>query len=255
LPAGLDPDPLIIGEDGPWYSGLAVLDVNGDSFDDIVTGSVTWNDENGIDVGLAVGFHGSPSGPKDEWDWKLEGPAPGTSFAQRLHAVGDLDGDGYEDVLVEAQGPFVSNVHGPGRLELYRGSPVGLEDAPAWVHTRIPAAGAQALAVAAPGDVDGDAIPDVVVGNRTRNSGGMDNIGVLSVFAGPLTRETVEQVVAVGPHEQNFGTFFGTSVASVDVDGDGTSEIVASAPSYDVPGAIGDNAGLIVLFDLPHALP
>lgn len=134
-------------------------DVNGDGFDDIVAGA----DGVSAGTGRAILFLGSASGPKDMPDWSLDAAQPGAALGSDVAGAGDVNGDGFDDVIVGAyryDGPATDS----GRAWIHLGGPAGLSLTPSW---EVNGAVAQAYfggAVSSAGDVNGDGADDVIVG-------------------------------------------------------------------------------------------
>ncbi|MEZ4655566.1 MAG: T9SS type A sorting domain-containing protein [Candidatus Eisenbacteria bacterium] len=76
---------------------------------------------------------------------------------------GDVNGDGYSDVLVGA--PYDDSAGtDAGKVSLYLGSAGGLRTSPDWTHVEGPASGRFGYACSMKGDVTGDGLADIVVG-------------------------------------------------------------------------------------------
>ncbi|HJL14118.1 MAG TPA: FG-GAP-like repeat-containing protein [Sandaracinaceae bacterium LLY-WYZ-13_1] len=144
----------------------AAGDVNGDGFDDVVIGAPQQNPESGA-VYL---YLGSADGVDDVVDAELT-RSEAMSFGSALAGPGDLDGDGYADVVV-ADGPR-------NEVYVYRGGPDGLEPEPAVAITRDAPFGGS---VSGLGDVDDDGYADFVVG--VPGPSPLGNAGALLVYRG-----------------------------------------------------------------------
>ena len=79
---------------------IAVGDVNGDGYDDILVGAY-FNDAAATDAGSAYVFFGGPAADTVA-DLTLTGEAAGDTFGLSVSSAGDINGDGYADVLVGA---------------------------------------------------------------------------------------------------------------------------------------------------------
>ncbi|MFN7950594.1 MAG: FG-GAP-like repeat-containing protein [bacterium] len=152
---------------GYFGSALASAgDVNGDGFDDVIVGAFGGESGGGV-AGHAYLFLGSASGlgTTSAWTPNLGGAVTGFGFA--VASAGDVNGDGYADVLVGT--PL-----GTPRAFLFLGSAAGLGATPAWTATG--AVGERfGHAVASAGDVNGDGFDDVVVGVPFYCSNGQTN--------------------------------------------------------------------------------
>ena len=141
--------------------------------------------------------------------------------------AGDVNGDGYDDVLVGA--PFsVSDPGEVGRVYLYLGNPAGLSRSPAWVVEGPQAEAWFGSSVAAAGDVNGDGYGDILIG-ASQYDGGMVDEGAVYVYLGsPDGLEYEASWVATGENEGGrFGIRWGPQEMSTGM-GEATS---SSAPA------------------------
>lgn len=129
--------------------------------------------------------------------------------------AGDVDGDGYGDLVTERQ----------GTVSVFRGGPGGLVSA-ALVRLEAPVAGeAFGTAVAGVGDVNGDGYADLAVGAPGTSTS--DNGRVYLYFGRSSGPTRTPSMALPAPTNGRFGT----AVAGAgDVDGDGLGDIIASAP-------------------------
>ncbi len=95
-------------------SGAGAGDVDGDGFEDVLAGGYTGN--------VAFLFRGSESGP-DPAPLTLADPgsSPNDTFGLAVAGASDVDGDGFDDVLVGAPGMTLE----VGRAYLFFGGPSG----------------------------------------------------------------------------------------------------------------------------------
>ena len=110
------------------------------------------------DAGVASVYHGSGSGLSIVPTTQLQGYSVGDRFGISIALNGDVDGDGYADLLVGAP----RNDDESGRVYLYRGSPEGVMTFPTSTLAGDP--GAQlGISVGMAGDVDADGHGDVLI--------------------------------------------------------------------------------------------
>src|SRR6185503_16075720 len=103
---GLEANPTWTAESdqaGAVFGSAAGIagDVNGDGYSDVVVGSLFYdNGEN--DEGRAFVYHGSADGLAASSAWTAEGNQAGALYATSAASAGDVNGDGYSDVIVGA---------------------------------------------------------------------------------------------------------------------------------------------------------
>ncbi len=111
------------------YSVATAGDVNGDGFSDVIAGA--WKYDNGeSDEGRAYVFLGSPNGLSATPAWTAEGDQDFAHLGVSVASAGDVNGDGFFDVIVGADG-YAASASNKGRAFVYLGSAAGLATSPA----------------------------------------------------------------------------------------------------------------------------
>jgi len=189
-------------------------DVDGDGVGDLVIGSPMGTPPEG----RATVVSGRDGGTI--WVWI--GGAPGERFGHAVAGAGDVDGDGFADVIVGAPN---SNAAGTfaGRARVFSGadgSVLHSFDGAAWDQLGFSVSGA--------GDMDGDGLADVVVGAPLADRTAF-NSGSAFVFSGADGSE----LLAV--HGVQIGDQLGSVVNGAgDVNADGTPDFLVGVPAADV---------------------
>ena len=140
-------------------------------------------------------------------------------FGFSVAPTGDVDLDGSDDFVVGA--PWMGNSH-RGMAWLYSGG------RPGQVLSVFQAVGDLddlGWSVAGAGDVDQDAIPDILVGAPDTDAGGLLNAGSALVYSG------ANNTLLLRLDGQAAGDSFGHAVACAgDLDGDGADDLLIGAP-------------------------
>ncbi len=203
-------------------------DIDADGYYDLLVGDPYFLGGGGEPVGLAALFRGSPSGPASQPDWTAQGSV-GSTFGRSLAAAGDVDGDGFGDVLVgapESDDPL-SNA---GAAYLYRGSTSGLSALPAWSFTGGIANARLGSSVASAGDVNGDGYGDVAIGAPDLTANLLFAGRVLVFHGSPSGPGGSPSWIHDG--DQALADFGYSLAGGGDVDADGFSDLVVGDPSY-----------------------
>ncbi len=188
-------DASFIGEDAWDYSGRSIAgagDVNGDGFDDILIGASNNHNIGGTYAGQTYLILGKASGwvmdtdlsnvdasfiGEDEYDYS------GFSVA----GAGDVNGDGYDDILIGAVGDEEGGGSYAGQTYLILGNTSG------WVMD-IDLSNANAsfigengndesgYSVVGAGDVNGDGYDDILIGAMQNDDGGNDAGQIYLIF-------------------------------------------------------------------------
>jgi hypothetical protein len=204
-------------------------DVNGDGYADVIIGAYGFNNALTYE-GAAFVFHGGPSGPTPLPAWMAEGNQTFAQFGWSVGSAGDVNADGYADVIVGAW-TYDNTLVDEGRAYVYLGSPSGLSASPAWTADGGQAGCGFGWWVGTAGDVNRDGYSDVMV-SATRYTNGQQSEGRLFVYLGSATglEATPAWTGESDQAEAELGRSLGTAG---DVNGDGYADVVAGAWEWD----------------------
>lgn len=145
-------------------------DVNNDGFDDIVVGADRYT-SSGIDTISNVGnggvfiYHGSATGLDFNTAFVYEGDIVASGLGLSVSNAGDVNGDGFDDVIAGAPNLSGSSILSMGGSYAFYGSAVGLTDQDWFVQSDL--MGARfGFSVSGLGDVNGDGVDDVGIGSE-----------------------------------------------------------------------------------------
>jgi hypothetical protein len=240
------PQPQLFAHFGTALGGLG--DVNGDGVPDLAIGAPLQDveGENCCDQGQVVVVSGADGTRLHT----LHSPRPqrGARFGAALAGVGDVNGDGVSDLAVGAPSQDVEGRGGVGVVFLVSGADGRHLHS---LHSPNPQAGADfGRTLAGVGDVNGDGVPDLAVGDPLQDLEG-DCCGgarLVFLFSGATGRH-LHTVRAPRPQpEANFGA----ALAGVgDVNGDGVPDLAVGAPFQYVRGL--ENRGQVFVFSVSTA--
>jgi len=202
-------------------------DVNNDGFDDVVV-SEHFYDGVTEDEGRVMVYLGSAAGPQSTAHVILSDPQEKARFGTVVKAAGDVNNDGFDDVIVSA--PLYDNGQtNEGRAYLYHGSGSGLTNVPAWTY-EANQGNARLRAVGAAGDVNDDGFDDVLVG-APRYNGVDTNEGRVWLFLGSASglSSAPSATLTVGGDNSRFGRNVSTAG---DVNDDTRPDVVITAGQW-----------------------
>jgi hypothetical protein len=146
-------------------------------------------------------------------------------FGKSLANVGDVDGDGIDDLLVAEPNYSSASFADLGRVSLYSGATM------AWIrdHDGTSVDGQFGTSIAGAGDVDADGFADYVVGAPYFDGSGLTDNGAVVVYSGKTGAMIWNYY---GPAS---GYQIGAAVCGPgDLDGDGKADVLASSVMHDV---------------------
>ncbi|MDP2304420.1 MAG: VCBS repeat-containing protein [Pseudomonadota bacterium] len=233
LPLG-EADAALVGEAagdgaGTW---IAAGDVDGDGVGDVLTSAPG---AEGV-AGAAWLVRGPFTGTRrlEDADLRIAGSPDLEEDAGPIGpvALGDLDGDGLAELVVAAPGGgvwrFVGSARGAMGLDAADGERLGGAEDDA------------GTSLAIGGDLDGDGLPDLVVGAPgARAAEGDPSVGGVAIVSGAFTGTGALADTAAWLLGETDGGEAGAAVSSPgDVDGDGVADLLVGAPGAIAEGDI-----------------
>jgi hypothetical protein len=223
---------ILLGEENSAY-GRAIApigDLNGDGYADFAAGAPGAS----ADTGLVIIDFGAESGVDLSIALVRFGWQAGEQFGSAI-AAGDVNGDGFVDVLIGAPGHSLQTGPG-GAAYLYFGGPNGLADQPGWtlVSNQPSSRLGEALTIA---DFNDDGFADIAVGAPLYDYD-LPETGAVFVFYG--SPQGLPGGANATPLNANWAVYgwssfehFGAALdASGSVNGDSFADLIVGAPGY-----------------------
>ncbi|MEZ4334791.1 MAG: hypothetical protein R3F35_23785 [Myxococcota bacterium] len=252
-----DPDWIAESDQAGARLGFSVAsggDVDADGRDDVLAGAPGWDGSipNSTDSGIALLWRGSPTLASDangtvaSAAWSMQIGAASAALGFSVAIAGDVDGDGFDDILAGA--PFYDDPFTVGTAEgtvvVTRGAtPAPPTDVFSWFHVGLDR-GWLGWSVAGAGDVNGDDLADYLMGEPRSNADATLH-GRAHLLLGRATGSWgvnpvtdvlfAEEGIPGTPHAESYGIAVGTAG---DWNDDGLSDIVVGAPGIDNTGAV-----------------
>jgi FG-GAP repeat protein/VCBS repeat protein len=157
------------------FSVSGARDLNGDGSPDLIIGATETATGNYRRTGSAYAYSGIDGSLLHKWN----GEFSGDRFGSTVSGTGDLDGDGFGDVLIGAPTVIPGNPRGLSSAYAYSGIDGAL------IHrwdgkTREDGF---ASSVSGAGDVNGDGFPDIIIGAPSETPRNLTKVGAAYVYS------------------------------------------------------------------------
>ena len=228
------PDAQLESNQAIAFMGTSVAgagDVNGDGFADVIVGAYLY-DNGQANEGAAFVYFGGAGAFDTTPEARLESNQAGANMGNSVAGAGDVNGDGFADVIVGAyqydNGQIAAD---EGAAFVYFGGAGAFDttpDAQLESNQVLSAYGAQ---VAGAGDVNGDGFADVIVGAPYYYHGQAGEGAAFLYLGGAGAFDTTADAQL---ESNQANARMGSSVADAgDVNGDGFADVIVGAYLYD----------------------
>ena len=231
-------------------------DINGDGYDDLIIGATGADPNSNSAAGSSYVVFGKASGFAATVDlstldgsngFRLDGEAEGDGAGRSVSSAGDINGDGYDDLIIGAPIAAPNGLNRAGSTYIVFGKASGfaatmdlstldgsngfqIDGLAEWDHT--------GRSVSSAGDINGDGYDDLIIGAPNAEPNGLYRAGSTYVvfgkasgFAATMNLSTLDgsngfQIDGLAERD-----FTGGSVSSAgDINGDGYDDLIIGAP-------------------------
>jgi hypothetical protein len=221
VPFDTEADLTFTAIEGHWDYWFGMLsdagDVNNDSYDDILIGAPT--DIGSADTGHVYIYYGGSTMDNNAdviFSGSVDPLIGAASFGASISGAGDVNNDGFDDILISAGGTVVEVYF--GSLNMDKHSDVvfsGLIDSGTWP------------IVSSAGDVNNDDYADVLIGSKI--------VGIAYIYYGGEVPDDVADIILPGWAEWDY---FGQSLSGAgDLNGDEIDDVIVGC-DYDYAGQV-----------------
>jgi hypothetical protein len=250
-------DVIITGNATNNYFGSSVSsagDVNGDLYSDVIVGANLYSAPGNNYIGRAYIFYGGSLGASisaNGANVMITGKTAWDYFGQSATSAGDVNRDGYSDVIVGASLAVVSGSNRYGRAYIYYGGSLGASISANSANVIISGSytGSFGSPVSSAGDVNGDGYSDVIVGESSYNFAleyATGNGAVYVYYGGSLGASISANSANIIIWGEALYDYFCSGYSAGDVNGDGYSDVIVGAGGYDA--VAGNDNGRAYIF-------
>ena len=235
-------------------TAMAVGDVNGDAYDDMMIGAPDADPNNRLNAGSAyIVFGGTTFSDtvdlsQDNADIQFIGGSMGIRLGSSV-VIGDFDFRGFGEIIFNA--PYANTINGAnsGEIYLFVGNStisgiIDLRDTDPEITIIGADANDNAGSALSIGDVNGDGYWDLLIGAPNADVGSETEAGIsYLIYGSGITPPITIDLATGGADVTIYGTvdndFVGKAVGIADINGDGFGDLLVGASGADPPGGSG----------------